>query len=245
MSKKKYYAVVNGREPGIYDVWPGEGGAVAQVMGFTGAVYKGFASLADAKRWFEVRAGGRHPQLFLISDVEDESTGWISQQEALSEGIVIYTDGSCIGNPGPGGYGVVLLFEKHRKELTGGFRLTTNNRMELTACIAGLQTLKVKSSVILYSDSKYVVDSVSNWARRWRANRWIKKGRQPVENADLWKQLLDLCDKHDVQFVWVAGHAGNPGNERCDYLSMAAAQGADLPPDTGYENRLKAQPTLF
>ncbi|MBD2104334.1 ribonuclease HI [Leptolyngbya sp. FACHB-261] len=152
--------------------------------------------------------------------------------------VVIYTDGACIGNPGPGGYGIVLLYGRHRKELYGGFRLTTNNRMEMMAAIIGLRTLKMKCAIVVYSDSQYLVDSVTKgWAKGWRANGWRRNKKQKAINADLWEQLLDLCEQHEVTFEWVRGHAGNVENERCDQLAVRAAQQEDLPPDIVYENK--------
>ena len=246
MSKKKYYAVVEGRKPGIYDLWFGKNRAEAQVKGYTGAVYKGFATLEDAKQWFGSKTGGKKPALFIKNTVS-ESTGGDRHQAALKAGkVVIYTDGGAIMNPGPGGYGVVLLSGKERQEYSGGFRFTTNNRMELTACIVGLKTLKTKSRVVLYSDSKYVVDSIiKGWAKRWWANRWIRNKREKVENHDLWRQLLRLCDQHEVEIVWVPGHAGNPENERCDQLSKQAARRKNLPQDVEFEQQQAQPPTLF
>jgi ribonuclease HI len=150
--------------------------------------------------------------------------------------ITIYTDGACLGNPGPGGYGVVLLYGKHRKELSGGFRRTTNNRMEILGVIVGLEALKSKCSVTVYSDSQYVVNAImEGWARRWRAKHWWRTKTSKASNADLWARLLELCELHEVKFVWVRGHAGNKENERCDKLAVAASKGTDLPPDEGYE----------
>ncbi|HWO01380.1 MAG TPA: ribonuclease HI [Blastocatellia bacterium] len=154
--------------------------------------------------------------------------------------VTIYTDGACLGNPGPGGYGVVLLFGGHRKELSGGFRLTTNNRMELLAVIVGLRALKERCSVTVYSDSQYVVNTIEKgWAARWRANGWKRNKKEKAINADLWEELLDLCDKHQVKMVWVRGHSGVKENERCDELSVAAANQKGLPPDEGYETSLR------
>ena len=151
--------------------------------------------------------------------------------------IVIYTDGACIGNPGPGGYGVVLLYDNHRKELSGGFQLTTNNRMEIMAVIVGLRVLKYKCDVTIYSDSRYVVDAVTKgWAKRWQVNNWKRNKRDKALNPDLWEKLLELCDQHKIKFNWVRGHSGNVENERCDQLALQAAQQEDLPPDLGYEN---------
>jgi len=168
-------------------------------------------------------------------------------QAALKEGkVVIYTDGGAINNPGPGGYGVVVLSGKKRQEYSGGYRLTTNNRMELAACIRGLQALDDKSKVVIYSDSKYVVDSITKgWAKRWWANRWMRNKREKVENHDLWRQLLRSCDQHEVEFVWVPGHAGNPENERCDQLSKQAARQKNLPADVEFEKHQAQPPTLF
>ncbi len=149
--------------------------------------------------------------------------------------IAIYTDGGCVPNPGPGGYGVILIYGHRRKELSGGFRLTTNNRMELLAAIVGLETLKFPCKVKLYSDSRYLVDAVTKgWARRWQKNGWWRNKEKKAANIDLWEKLLALCDQHQVQFIWVKGHAGHPLNERCDELSMAALQQPDLPVDEGY-----------
>ena len=149
--------------------------------------------------------------------------------------VTIYTDGACSGNPGPGGYAAILLSGNHRKELSGGFRRTTNNRMELWAAISGLQSLRRRCAVKLYTDSRYLVDSVMlGWARRWQARNW--KHREGIRiNADLWARLLELIGKHEVQFLWVQGHANDVENNRCDVLAVLAAQQPDLPPDTGYE----------
>ncbi len=147
--------------------------------------------------------------------------------------VTIYTDGASQGNPGPGGYGVVLLYGNLRKELSAGYRRTTNNRMELMAVIAGLQALKTKCKVTIYSDSKYVVDSITlGWLQGWQAKGWKK-----VKNPDLWKTLAALLMQHEVKFKWVRGHAGNRENERCDFLSVQAAQQEDLPADIGYEQQ--------
>ncbi|MGB3512248.1 MAG: ribonuclease HI [Microcoleaceae cyanobacterium] len=149
--------------------------------------------------------------------------------------VTIYTDGACSGNPGPGGYGIVLMSGEHRKELSGGYTLTTNNRMELMATIVGLKALKFPSVVTLYTDSKYIVDAVTKgWAKRWRANGWKRNKKDKAMNPDLWEQLLDLCNQHQVEFLWVRGHSGNVENERCDKLAVQASQQKDLPPDPGY-----------
>lgn len=147
--------------------------------------------------------------------------------------ITIYTDGAAKGNPGNGGYGAVLLSGKFRKELSDGFRRTTNNRMELLSVIVALEQLKNENSeVTVFSDSKYVVDSVE---KGWVFN-WEKKGFQKKKNIDLWKRFLKIYKKHKVKFQWVKGHAGNELNERCDQLAVAAATKKELKVDEGYEN---------
>lgn len=152
-----------------------------------------------------------------------------------SETILIYTDGACLGNPGPGGYGAVLLYKGNRKELSGGYRRTTNNRMELMGAIVALEALKSRSKVTLYSDSKYVVDAVEKgWAQKWRRNGWRKPDKQMAMNPDLWERLLTACSKHDVRFAWVKGHAGDVENERCDVLANTAAKAQELEADHGY-----------
>jgi ribonuclease HI len=154
--------------------------------------------------------------------------------------ITMYTDGSSLGNPGPGGYGTLLLFGQHKKELSAGFRLTTNNRMELMAVIAGLEALKFRNSkVTVYTDSKYVVDAVE---KGWLFN-WIKIRFKGKKNSDLWLHFYELYQLHTVKFVWVKGHAAIPGNERCDQLAVQAANGRDLLEDEGYkmENQLSCE----
>lgn len=225
-SKNRFYAVKKGIKPGIYTTWDE---CSTQVQGFPGAQYKGFSSLNDAEEYL----GVSKPK------VQEEAIE-LETRDGLKK-VILYTDGSAIGNPGPGGYGVVLIHGKHRKELSGGFRLTTNNRMEIMACIAGLQTLKTRCSVTLYTDSQYVVNSMTKgWAERWQIFGW-QKGGQEVPNADLWEQLLDLCDRHEVTFAWVRGHSGNRENERCDQLARRAALQKNLPIDVGYEERLKSR----
>ena len=151
--------------------------------------------------------------------------------------VMIHTDGSCLKNPGRGGYGALLQRGAAEKEITGGFRKTTNNRMELMAAIAGLRALKDPCQVTLFSDSRYVVDGMSKgWARRWRANGWRRNPREMAANPDLWEELLTLNDKHDVKFRWVQAHTGHVENERCDRLAVQAAKQPDLPVDEGYES---------
>ncbi len=150
--------------------------------------------------------------------------------------VTMYTDGACSGNPGRGGYGVILMAGGRRKELSQGYRLTTNNRMELLAAIVGLRELKLSSTVTIYTDSRYLLDGIERgWAKKWRANGWLRKTGEPALNADLWEQLLDLCDSHHVHFVWVRGHTDDVNNEYCDRLAVSATRGNDLIIDQGYE----------
>ncbi len=143
--------------------------------------------------------------------------------------VEIFTDGACSGNPGPGGYGVILRRNNHSKELSAGYKNTTNNRMELRAVIAGLQALKEKCNVKIYSDSKYIVDAIQKgWAIRWEKNNWYRNKKEKALNPDLWRVLLDLLSEHQVELIWVRGHAGHPENERCDMLAVTAAAGKNL-----------------
>ena len=139
--------------------------------------------------------------------------------------VNIYTDGACSGNPGPGGWGTILDYKGRQKELSGGERKTTNNRMELTAVIEGLKALKEKCIVTVITDSKYVSDGINlGWAKSWKANNWRKKDKKPALNPELWDELLSLIDSHVVTVKWIKGHAGHPENERCDKLAVAQSQ---------------------
>ncbi len=140
--------------------------------------------------------------------------------------VNLYTDGACRGNPGKGGWGAILVYGKFRKEMSGGEVMTTNNRMELLGAINGLEALREPCRVVLTSDSKYLVDGMTKgWARSWKAKNWKKADGKPALNPELWDRLLTLCDKHEVEFVWVKGHAGHPENERCDVLATSFADG--------------------
>jgi ribonuclease HI len=153
--------------------------------------------------------------------------------------VVIYTDGACDGNPGPGGIGVVMESGGTRKEYSQGYHLTTNNRMEILAVIQGLESIKKPSQVTIYSDSKYVVDAMTRgWVQNWASMGWVRKSGKRVPNADLWKRLLPLVGRHELTFKWVKGHAGDPGNERADELSYAAIEGSNLLEDDGYLRQL-------
>ena len=137
--------------------------------------------------------------------------------------VELYTDGACRGNPGRGGWGAILVYGKYEKELSGGERETTNNRMELTAAIEGLAALREPCEVTLYSDSKYLIDAFTQgWVESWREKGW-KRGKDELKNPDLWERIYSLCEKHKVSFVWVKGHNGHDYNERCDVLATAFA----------------------
>ncbi len=136
--------------------------------------------------------------------------------------VTIYTDGACSGNPGPGGWAAILFWNGEEKELSGGEKPTTNNRMELKAAIEGLNALKAESSVILYTDSRYVMDGLTKWLPRWMANGWKTADKKPVKNEDLWRMLDEAASRHEVDWQWVAGHSGDEGNERADSLAREA-----------------------
>lgn len=228
MAAKKFYAIAVGRKPGIYEVWSS---AQAQVQGYSGAVFKGFATREEAQRWLAnptcASAAGKR------NSPAAPALGDTSPQDGE---VTIYTDGGARYNPGPGGYGIVQVYQGVRKELSGGYRHTTNNRMELMGCIVALRQLEHRDRpVTLYSDSSYVVNGISKgWAKNWRKKGWLKSDKQPAVNSDLWAELLDLVDGLNITFKWVKGHAGHPMNERCDELAVAAARQEDLPVDSGY-----------
>ena len=151
--------------------------------------------------------------------------------------VIIHTDGSCLGNPGPGGWAAVLTHPESsaRRELSGGFRRTTNNRMEIMAVIAALEALKEPCAVDLHTDSQYVRNAVEKgWLDSWRKKNWLKADKKPVLNVDLWRRLLPLLERHEVRLHWLRGHAGHAENERCDELARARAAAPYLPPDTGF-----------
>jgi len=249
--KKNHYAVVRGFHPGIYDRWFGPGGAEEQVRGYANALFKGFGSRQEAELWQKrggpsageglankpAGAGKSRGHIAAETGKAADSVDYSpsSDETSPSRKTIIYTDGGCKSNPGPGGYGAVVLDGTSRRELAQGFRLTTNNRMELMSCIAALQSLTERTAVVLHSDSRYVVNGIEKgWAKKWRAKGWMRTKEEAALNADLWSALLELCDRHQVQFLWVRGHAGTRENERCDRLATQAALGRDLLEDTGY-----------
>lgn len=152
--------------------------------------------------------------------------------------IQIYTDGSCLGNPGPGGYGVVMRYKQHTKELSGGFALTTNNRMELLAAIIALESLKEPCKIVLTSDSQYMRQGITQWIHGWKKKGWVTSNKTPVKNVDLWQRLDKATQQHQIDWRWVKGHAGHPENERCDALAREAAEANPATVDQGYQASL-------
>lgn len=153
--------------------------------------------------------------------------------------VTIYTDGACSGNPGKGGFGVVLNYMGKKKEISKGYRCTTNNRMEIMAALAGLSALKEPCKVVLYSDSKYLVDSVNKgWIASWQKNGWKNSKKEKVKNRELFEELIELMNVHEVEYRWVKGHDGHSENERCDYLATSAAKADNLEEDTGYTDNI-------
>ncbi len=148
--------------------------------------------------------------------------------------ISIFTDGSCLGNPGPGGYGIVMKYKKHTHELADGFALTTNNRMEMLAPIVALEALKVPCQVILTSDSQYMRQGITQWIHGWKRNGWVTSTKQAVKNVDLWQRLDAVSQRHQIDWRWVKGHAGHVENERCDDLARQAAEKKPTQEDSGY-----------
>jgi ribonuclease HI len=149
--------------------------------------------------------------------------------------LSLFTDGSCLGNPGPGGYGAILIYKQHRKELSQGYRLTTNNRMEMMAAIAGLQSLQEPCVVQLTTDSQYVKQGITQWIQNWKRRGWLTASKEPVKNVDLWKLLDAEVQRHQVHWHWVKGHSGHDENERCDVLARDAAMSHELLEDSGYQ----------
>lgn len=240
---KSIYIVIRGLRPGVYTTWGGKDGAEAQVKGCPDAFYHGFRTEAEAARWLKSL---KIPAAKLPADVarlllaDRPAPAVENNLKAAQETgkVILFTDGACTRNPGPGGYGAILIHANRRKEISGGFRLTTNNRMEMTACIMGLKQLKTSSQVMVFSDSRYLVDGMSGGkAARWQAAGWRRTGGLKVENSDLWETLLKLCAVHQVEFSWVKGHAEYPENMRCDELAVQAAHRDAAAVDAGYERK--------
>ena len=186
------------------------------------ALQRGSPSSAPCGGTFPLGGGRLEPG---TSAPSAENIPITHQENTNMKTVTIYTDGACSGNPGPGGWGAILMYGPHTKELSGGEAQTTNNRMELTGVISALALLKEPCRVELYSDSKYVIDGLGKgWAKGWRARGWVKSDKKPALNPDLWGRLLDLCEQHDVHLHWVKGHAENQYNNRCDQLAVAQSQ---------------------
>lgn len=241
--KTKFYAVAAGRVPGIYTTWAGAGGAEAQVKGFPAARFKSFPSKHEAEQWImsiaTMPTPAPRPATHTAKPATANDNDLAIHAQALAAGkVIIYTDGGCAGNPGRGSYGAVILTSQGRRELASGYAYTTNNRMEMMACIIALQSLQQPSEVAVFSDSAYLVNAITkHWAVQWKRNNW-KRNQDgllvDVKNPDLWQILLDLCALHRVTFVKVRGHAGNTENERCHELASAAMQGRNLQKDVGF-----------
>jgi len=161
---------------------------------------------------------------------------YIKSGKYVQKTVEIYTDGSCLGNPGPGGYGVLMMYGKHKKELNQGYTLTTNNRMELMAAIVGLETLTQPCNVKLVTDSQYVKQGIESWLENWKKRNWRTASKQPVKNVDLWQRLDEAVRRHPkVDWFWVKGHSGHDFNERVDTLAREAATSSNLIADVGYK----------
>ena len=150
--------------------------------------------------------------------------------------VTIYTDGSCLGNPGPGGYGALIRYGAHEKEIAQGYQLTTNNRMELLAAIEAIKALSERCQVDLYTDSTYVKNGINQWIHNWKKRGWKTSDKKPVKNADLWQALDEAVKSQDIQWHWVKGHSGHPENDRVDLLARSAAESSELIADIGYIN---------
>jgi ribonuclease HI len=231
MAKKKFYAVAVGRENGIFTDWAS---AEAQVKGFAGAKYKSFPTEQEALSWLDAPV---YEKKAVKPTVKTTVPNSLSPGSFAKDDITIYTDGGSINNPGPGGYGAVIEIAGERRELSGGFRLTTNNRMEMMGAIVALTEVKGTTKKIhLFSDSSYLVNGIEKgWAKKWQAKGWKKSDGQQAVNIDLWQQLLTLLQQVQVTFHWVKGHAGHELNERCDRLAVAAAKDTPVAIDRGYE----------
>jgi ribonuclease HI len=199
-------------------------------------------ALELVKRYYDVIEDNEIPEIPLIPKSQVTASGnALLQTEVITEllsggNLEIWTDGACLGNPGPGGYGIIFKCNGQTQAKSGGFSLTTNNRMEIMAAIVALETLKEKAKVVIYSDSRYLVDAMmKGWAKKWKANKWMRTSKDKAINPDLWDRLLQLCDLYAVEFRWVRGHDSQTENEWCDQLAVAAARQPDLPVDAGYK----------
>jgi ribonuclease HI len=230
----KYYAVAQGRKTGIFTTWKE---TEQLVRGVSNAVFKSFKTRQEAEAFLKTPS-------FLpgsnISESKKTKKEYSAAEDYPGGTIVVYTDGGAIGNPGPGGYGVVI---KERIELFGGYNLTTNNRMELKAVMVAMEALQgEKGPIVLHSDSRYVINGLNRgWAQNWKKKNWVKSNGKPAMNADMWTRLLDLQATLDITFKWVKGHAGNPLNERGDELANKTAREKNMPDDRGYLNSISSK----
>jgi ribonuclease HI len=200
-------------------------------------------ALELVKRYYEVVEDNEIQEIPQIPKLLEMETGKALNQTGVVAALLsggnleIWTDGACIGNPGPGGFGIIFKYNGQTQAKSGGFSLTTNNRMEIMAAIVALETLKEKAKVVIYSDSQYLVNAMmKGWAKKWKANNWMRTRKDKAINPDLWDRLLQLCDLHEVEFRWVRGHNSQTENEWCDQLAEAAAHQPDLPVDVGYKS---------
>lgn len=226
MAKKKWYGVARGKKKGVYDQWFGPGGAKEQIDGYKGALYRGFPSYEEAASFVksgQAKSGGEKRG---FEKIEPDDTR-----------VVVYTDGGCINNPGPGGYGAVILFKDGKEELSGGRRHTTNNRMELLACIKALEFLiNEKREIVLHTDSSYIVNAVNKgWLKSWVSRGWKKSDGGDVLNQDLWQEMIRYISQLNIKLVWVKGHAGIEHNERCDELANSNARNGSGERDVWFE----------
>ncbi len=226
----KFYAVAKGRTTGIFTSWPQ---AERQVKGFAGAKYKSFKTEKEALAFLKrpVYSSGKKTVRTGKTGSKGVST---ASKNYPKNTIIVHTDGGAIGNPGPGGYGVVI---KDGEQLSGGFNRTTNNRMELMGVIKAMEALAGEQNpILLHSDSRYVINGITKgWAKGWKKRGWKKSNGEPALNPDLWARLLDLLPGLDIKFKWVKGHAGDPLNEACDHLANSTARMTGMPDDKGYK----------
>ena len=214
--KQKYYVVWKGVSPGVYHSWTD---CQLQIKGYEGALYKSFDTREEAEQAF---ASSAFHYVGKNAVKKEETPRQLPENFDMN---CLAVDAACSGNPGPGGWGAVLRYNGHEKEISGGEADTTNNRMELSAVINALAMLKEPCKVTLYSDSQYVCNALKlGWAKKWKANNWMRNKKEKALNPELWDRLLTLYDTHEVEIVWVKGHAGHPENERCDRLAVAAAK---------------------
>ena len=214
--KQKYYVVWKGVSPGVYHSWTD---CQLQIKGYEGALYKSFDTREEAEQAF---ASSAFHYVGKNAVKKEETPRQLPENFDMN---CLAVDAACSGNPGPGGWGAVLRYNGHEKEISGGEANTTNNRMELSAVINALAMLKEPCKVTLYSDSQYVCNALKlGWAKKWKANNWMRNKKEKALNPELWDRLLTLYDTHEVEIVWVKGHAGHPENERCDRLAVAAAK---------------------